>query len=71
MKKTPIIEKLCTKPKTIEDRIRRLEARIENIFPEEMETVWIEWMNMDQRLKKVEKKAFFDAIQTAKPSKKK
>ena len=55
MGKTPLVEKLNTKPKTLEERVRRLEARLENIFPEEMETVWMEWLNLDQRLKKLER----------------
>ena len=53
--KTPLVEKLNTKPKTLEERIIRLEARLENIFPEEMETVRMERLNLDQRLKKLER----------------
>ena len=53
--KKPLIEKLNTKPKTLEERVSRLEARLENIFPEEMETVRMERLNLDQRLKKLER----------------
>ena len=44
------VEKMSTKPQTLEDRVRRLEARLENIFPEEMETVWVERLNLKGKI---------------------